>query len=75
MSFLEFLTESLDFQGRTSRFAKVVLLDIDNGCGSSRFNATAWKVHFIEKHGEYAPQLVDMLLLAYVEYANTSKSK
>lgn len=75
MSFLDFLTESLDFQGRTGRFAKILLSDIDNGCGSSRFNAIAWKAHFIEKHGEYAPQLVDMLLIAYVEYANTSKSK
>jgi len=57
--------------GRTIDDAVDEILD---GCGSSKFNAVAWKAHFIEKHKD-SPQLVDMLLLAFIEYYQSNKTK
>jgi len=74
VSFYDFLEESLDFQGRTAKFARLVFTDIDNGCGSNKFGAVAWKHHFEEKHKD-SPQLVDMLLLAFIEYYQTKRTK
>ena len=74
MSFYTFLEESLDYQGRTAKFARIVFTDIHNGCGSNKFNAVAWKAHFIEKHAD-TPQLVDMLLLAFIEYYQSNKTR
>lgn len=74
VSFYDYLEESLDYQGRTAKFARLVFTDIDNGCGSNKFNAVAWKRHFEEKHKD-SPQLVDMLLLAFIEYYQIKKTK
>ena len=74
VTFYDFLDESLDYQGRTAKFARLVFTDIDNGCGSNKYNAVAWKRHFQEKHSE-SPQLVDMLLLAFIEYYHVKKTK
>lgn len=74
MSFIEFLEESLDFPSPTARFAKILFADVDNGCGSYRFNAVTWKAHFIKKHSD-SPELVDMLILAYIEYVKARKRK
>lgn len=74
MTFYDYLEESIDYQGRTARFAKIVFADINNGCGTSKFNAVAWKAHFIEKHPD-SPELIDMLLLAFIEYYHTKKHK
>lgn len=75
MSFYDYLEESLDIQGgRTARFARLVFTDIDNGCGSNKFNAVAWKAHFEEKHKE-SPELVDMLLRAFMEYYKHKKTR
>ena len=74
MTFYDYLEESLDYKGRTAKFAKLVFSDIDNGCGSSKFNAVAWKRHFQEKHTD-SPQLVDMLLLAFIEYYHHKRAK
>jgi hypothetical protein len=73
VNFYDFLEESLDYQGRTAKFARLVFTDIDNGCGSNKFDALAWKAHFIEKHK--SPELVDMLLLAFVEYYHAKRTK
>lgn len=74
VSFYDFLEESLDYQGRTAKFARIVFTDIHNGCGNSKYNAVAWKRHFQEKHKD-SPQLVDMLLLAFIEYYQAKRTK
>lgn len=75
MSFLDYLDESLDNGGRVGQFAYLVFQDISNGCGSSRFDAIAWKAHFIDKHPDKSGQLVDLLLIAYTSYVLTIKAK
>lgn len=74
VSFYDYLEESLDYQGRTAKFARLVFTDIHNGCGSSKYDAVAWKRHFQEKHKD-SPQLVDMLLLAFIEYYQAKRTK
>jgi hypothetical protein len=74
VNFIEFLDEAQDFDGRVARFAYLLFQDIANGCGSSRFDAIAWKAHFIDKHPE-SPQLVDLLLISYTSYILTIKAK
>ena len=75
MTFISFLVDNLDSPGRVHRFANIVSQDIDNGCGSHRFDAIAWKLHFEDKHAESANRLKDMLLVAYTEYVLTIKTK
>ena len=74
VSFYDYLEESLDYQGKTAKFARLVFTDIDNGCGSSRYNAVAWKQHFEQKHKD-SPELVDMLLRAFMEYYKHKKTR
>lgn len=74
VTFYDFLEESLDYQGRTSKFARLVFADIDNGCGSSKYTAVHWKKHFESKHSD-SPELVDMLLREFMEYYKAKKTK
>jgi hypothetical protein len=75
VSFNTWLLEGLDTPGRVATFGKLVWDDINNGCGSSKYSAVAWKAHFEEKHPEHYKKLTDMLLLAYTEYALRFKGK
>jgi hypothetical protein len=75
VSFIDYLEEAQDFDGRVAKFAYVVFQDISNGCGSSRFDAIAWKAHFIEKHSDKSKELIDLLLLSYSSYVLTIKLK
>jgi hypothetical protein len=75
VSFIDYLEEAQDFDGRVAKFAYVIFQDISNGCGSSRFDAIAWKAHFIEKHSDKSAQLIDLLLLSYSSYVLTIKLK
>ncbi len=73
VTFYDFLEESLDYQGRTAKFARLVFTDIDNGCGSSKYGAVHWKKHFETKHKD-SPELIDMLLRSFMEYYKAKKS-
>lgn len=75
MSFNAWLYDNLDTPSRVTAFGKIVWNDINNGCGSSKYTATQWRHHFEDKHPDRHKKLVDMLLIAYVEYALTFKSK
>lgn len=75
MSFLEYLDESTDNGGRVAQFAYLVFQDISNGCGSSKFDAIAWKAHFTEKHPDKSGVLIDLLLISYTSYVLTIKAK
>jgi hypothetical protein len=75
VSFIDYLEEAQDFDGRVAKFAYIVFQDISNGCGSSKFDAIAWKAHFIDKHPEKSGVLVDLLVVAYTSYVLTIKAK
>ena len=75
VNFIDYLEEAQDFDGRVAKFAYLVFQDISNGCGSSRFDAIAWKAHFIDKHPDKSGVLIDMLLVAYTSYVLTIKAK
>ena len=69
MNFLTWLFEEMDTPSRLSRFAKVLYDDINNGCASRRFTPAQWKKHFETEHPERSKKLVDMLEIAYIQYA------
>lgn len=69
VNFLTWLFEEMDTPSKISRFAKIVYDDINNGCGSRKFTPTQWREHFKSEHADSAKKLVDMLEIAYIQYA------
>ena len=75
MRFITWLFEQIDLDTPTSKFAKICWDDINNGCGSIKFNAQAWSDHFTAKHKDKSKVLIEMLFDAYVEYRRENNIK
>jgi hypothetical protein len=74
MNFMDWLADNLDAPSRSNKLARLLISDMNNGCGSARYGVSQWKAHFEEKHKDNANILIDMLILAYAEYVLTHKN-
>jgi len=68
MHFSTWLWEQMDVPSNISEIAKLCWADVNNGCASVRFSGQDWVRHFDEKHKEKKDRLINMLMLAYLEY-------
>lgn len=68
MRFSSWLWEQLDTPGISGEFAKICWDDINNGCGSGKYNATLWLKHFEQKHSDKKDILIDKLTKCYMEF-------
>lgn len=75
MRFTQWILALEDEDGVLDRFQKVAYTDINNGCASSKFDATDWKKHFDVKHKESATELTALLKIAYELYILRESAK
>jgi len=68
MRFTQWVLDLQDEEGSLDKFHKILYSDINNGCGSSKYDAIAWKRHFEEKHADTAQNLINLLSVAYAQY-------
>lgn len=73
--FITWLFDQIDDLGPHERFAKICWDDVNNGCAHVKFSVKQWQDHFLSKHPESAPMLVELLIDAYARYQREVKGK
>ena len=68
--FTVWLFEQRDRDDSVGLFARVAFYDYNAGCASVFKDAVAWKKHFEVKHVRKAPNLMELLGDAFVEYCS-----
>lgn len=75
MRFTQWVLSLEDEEGVLDKFHKAIYTDINNGCGSSKYDALGWKRHFEEKHQDTASNLINLLSISYAQYILRTNSK
>ncbi len=75
MRFTQWILDLEDEDGALDKFHKAIYSDINNGCGSSKYDALAWKAHFEERHADTAKNLINLLSVAYAQYVLRTNAK